>query len=150
MGKTGRTTMSETIVAERRLDSAPRSNTPGLTLEQLSFYEENGFVGPLTLCTPEEMAELRDWIDTDGFLERPSPLYGAGPRGGKMLRDWHLVYRRMAWLCTHPVVTAAMASVMGPDLLLWRSQFQLKPAGGGPVHWHQDLGFPGHLLRPAL
>lgn len=122
----------------------------GLTAEQVALYEENGFVGPFTLCSPEEMAEIRNWIDEKGFLNRPSPLYGTGPRDTKVLRDWHLVYRRMFDLCTHPRIAAAMASIMGPDLLLWRSQFQLKEARGEAVAWHQDLGFPGHLMMPAL
>jgi len=139
------TTVQQRPSASRRL-----SNTPGCTPEQIKFYEENGYLGPLTLCSPEEMAEFREWFDAEDFLSRPSPLYGAGPRGRKILRDWHLVYRRMEWLCTHSEVAATMASLMGPDLLLWRSQFQLKDAGGGPVAWHQDLGFPGHLLLPAL
>ncbi len=122
----------------------------GLTAEQVAFYDENGFLGPLTLCSPEEMAEIRNWIDAEGFLDRPSPIYGSGPRDTKVLRDWHLVYRRMYDLCTHPKIAATMASIMGPDLLLWRSQFQLKEAGGQAVAWHQDLGFPGHLMMPAL
>jgi len=143
-------TMAQAAAVQDR-HSAALSNTPGLTPEQIESYEQNGFVGPLTLCSPEEMAELRDWIDAEDFLSRPSPLYGAGRRGMAVLRDWHLVYRRIQAMCTHPVLTASMASLMGPDLLLWRTQFMLKEARvGKPVAWHQDLGFPGHLLMPAL
>jgi len=122
----------------------------GLSEEQAQFYEENGYVGPLELCSEAEMARIRDWIDSVRFLDGPSPLYGPMPGGQRMLRDWHLVYREMLDLCTHPAIAGAMRSVMGPDLVLWRSQFQYKDAGQGPVAWHQDLGFPGHQLRPAL
>ena len=143
--------MAQAIAAPEQPQRVVRSNTPGLTPEQIEFYEQNGFVGPLTLCTPEEMAELRDWIDREDFLSRPSPIYGTRPRGQRVLRDWHLVYSRMHWLCTHPVVAAAMGSIFGPDLLLWRSQFMAKePRSRAPVAWHQDLGFPGALMRPAL
>jgi non-haem Fe2+, alpha-ketoglutarate-dependent halogenase len=122
----------------------------GLTQEQIAFYEENGYVGPLDLCSESEMARMRNWIDDTGFLDGPSPIYGPGPGGQRMLRDWHLVYREMLELCTHPALVASMSALFGPDLVLWRSQFQYKDAGQGPVAWHQDLGFPGHQLRPAL
>lgn len=124
----------------------------GLTPEQVKFYEENGYVGPLELCSEEEMLALRDWMDASGMFDPSfeSPIYGRAPSGRACMRDWHLVYRKMYDLCTHPALTESMAAVMGPDLVLWRTQFQYKDAGGPPVAWHQDLGFPGHLLRPAL
>ena len=122
----------------------------GLSEEQVRFYDENGYVGPLELCSEDEMAEIREWIDEMGFLDGESPLYGPAPGGQRSLRDWHLVYREMLDLCSHPTLVASMSAIMGPDLVLWRSQFQYKDAGQGPVAWHQDLAFPGHLLRPAL
>jgi chlorinating enzyme len=124
----------------------------GLTAEEIDFYERNGYVGPLELCSEEKMLELRDWMDGTGMFTPGgvSPIYGSAHGGRACMRDWHLVYRRMYELCTHPALSESMAAVMGPDLVLWRSQFQYKDAGQGPVAWHQDLGFPGHLLRPAL
>ena len=126
--------------------------TYGLTAEQVDLYQQNGYVGPLELCSEAEMLELRDWMDRSGMFDPAavSPIYGRAPSGRACTRDWHLVYRKMYELCTHPAFAESMASVMGPDLVLWRSQFQYKDAGGPPVAWHQDLGFPGHLLRPAL
>jgi chlorinating enzyme len=144
-------TIAETSAVRERSRAAPRRSNLGLTPEEIEFFDENGFVGPLTLCSPEEMAELREWIDAEDFLSRPSPIYGWSPRGRKVMRDWHLVHRRMHWMCAHPTVSATMASIMGPDLLLWRTQFMPKDARSGmPVAWHQDLGFPGHLMKPAL
>jgi len=141
-----------------RSSEAPRFDPPGLSQEQVQCYRENGFVGPLTLCSPEEMAELRAWIDPEDFLNRPSPLYRPIDGGSQILGltyessvDWHLVYRRMHRLCAHPALTAAMASLMGPDLLLWRSQFMLKEARDGkPVAWHKDRSFAGPMGMPAL
>jgi len=142
-------TMTAAIAAERPSSLARATNTPGLTPEQVEFFEENGFLGPLTLCTPEEMAELREWVREKDFATRKSPIYGLGPFG-RCLRDWHLVYRPLHWLAVHPVLAAAIGSIYGPDLLLWRTTFFVKPPGALPVAWHQDLGFPGHRLTPAL
>ena len=153
-------TMAQPIAPPERSTTTLNSNAPGLTTEQIETYRRNGFIGPLTLCTPEAMAELREWIDAEDFLSRPSPLYEAAPLGMKAVvqgldyekaSDWHLVYRQIYALCTHPTVTAAMASLMGPDLLLWRSHLQLKEARvGKPVAWHRDRSFPGQLGLPAL
>ena len=32
---------------------------PALSLEQISFYNQNGYVAPIDIFTPEEAAELR-------------------------------------------------------------------------------------------
>jgi len=136
-----------------RLEKKTLRKGYGLTPEQVEFYEENGYVGPLDLCGEEEMLQLRDWLDESGIFTPGgvSPIYGSAISGARAcMRDWHLVYRAMYELCTHPALSESMAAIMGPDLLLWRSQFQYKDAGQGPVAWHQDAGFPGHLLRPAL
>ncbi|MEO0973243.1 MAG: phytanoyl-CoA dioxygenase family protein [Pseudomonadota bacterium] len=122
-----------------------------LTQEQIDFFETNGYLGPIEAMSEGEMAKLRGWIDKLGFLDGPSPVYDMGKDyGHRILRDWHLVYKEMMELASLPVIVEAMASLMGPDLVLWRSQFQYKDKGGGPVAWHQDLGFPGHLFRPAI
>lgn len=133
------------------VSAAGAASQYGLTPEQVEFFEENGYIGPLTVMSEDEMGEFREWLDTLGFLDGPSPLYAMGPDyGHRILRDWHLVYPRMLELSMHPAIVEAMASLMGPDLVLWRSQFQYKDVGSGPVAWHQDLGFPGHLFRPAI
>lgn len=122
----------------------------GLTLEQVEFYEQQGYVGPLELCSEAEMARIRAWIDAVGFLDGPSPIYGPEPTGQRMVRDWHLVYPEILGLCTHPAILESIAAIKGPDLVLWRSQFQYKGPGDGPIAWHQDLSFPGPHLQPAL
>ncbi len=122
-----------------------------LTDEQIEFFEQNGYLGPLKAVSVEEMEELVAWMDETGFLDEPSPLYGRPiPSEKHVLRDWHLVYRQIYDICTHPAIVQAMCDLMGEDLVLWRSQFTLKYPGQGPVAWHQDLGFPGHKFQPAL
>jgi non-heme Fe2+,alpha-ketoglutarate-dependent halogenase len=133
------------VVRDPQADRSPFALTP----EQASFLEENGYIGPLTMCSEDEMARVRHWIDQEGFLHKPSPIYDAVV-GGRVLRDWHLVYPEIFELCAHPALIESMASVYGADILLWRSQFMLKEIGYTHVAWHQDGSFPGSGLRPAL
>jgi ectoine hydroxylase-related dioxygenase (phytanoyl-CoA dioxygenase family) len=53
-------------------------------------------------------------------------------------------------LCTHPGLVAVMESLLGPDLILWRSQFMRKESGGNALAWHQDGSFPGGAVLPAV
>jgi non-heme Fe2+,alpha-ketoglutarate-dependent halogenase len=124
----------------------------GLTLAQVEFYEQQGYLGPFELCSEAEMTRIRAWIDATGFLDvdATSPIYGAPPPGERMVRDWHLVYPEILGLCTHPAILDRVAAIKGDDLVLWRSQFQYKGPGDGPMAWHQDLSFPGPHLLPAL
>ena len=44
-------------------------------------------------------------------------------------------------LCAHRELVDRVASILGPDLLLWHTRFFDKLPGSGPVHWHQDAHF---------
>jgi chlorinating enzyme len=123
----------------------------GLTAEQVAHFERHGYLGPLTLCSEEEMGRIRRWIDRSAFMHRASPIYGtASPRGSAEARDWHLVLPEIHELCTHPGLVLVMEALLGPDLLLWRSQFMRKESGGAALGWHQDGSFPGQTVVPAV
>ncbi|MEL7448808.1 MAG: phytanoyl-CoA dioxygenase family protein [Pseudomonadota bacterium] len=120
-----------------------------LSPEQVDFFNEHGYLGPLDLCSEADMARIRRWVDRAAFLDGRSPIFSKGPPG-RVLRDWHLVHPEIFELCAHPAIVERMAAIMGPDLVLWRSQFMWKGVGGKPVAWHQDGSFPGGNLKPAL
>jgi non-heme Fe2+,alpha-ketoglutarate-dependent halogenase len=128
-------------------DFAPRVKAPEeyrLSEEQVRSFHENGFLGPFTLCPPHEMAELREEIMRD--LERPSAIYGF-PTG----RDRHLDCESVHRLARRPALTEPLAQLLGPDLLLWRSQVFTKPPGAPAVTWHQASTYIlEHIFRPAL
>jgi ectoine hydroxylase-related dioxygenase (phytanoyl-CoA dioxygenase family) len=56
----------------------------------------------------------------------------------------HLLDPELAALATHPRAVAVAAAILGPDVLLWSSDFFVKPAhSGGFVSWHQDSTHAG-------
>src|SRR3954468_10487283 len=103
-----------------------------LTAEQLSSFHENGFVHGFAVRTPDEMAEIRKEIES---ILREDGFSGA-PTAHRHL-DCPLVHQ----LCAHREVVDRVASILGPDLLLWYSRFFDKQPGSEPVHWHQDGHF---------
>ncbi len=105
-------------------------------------FAAQGFVGPFDLCSAAQMAVWRARLRP--LLQRHArPPRGVKPRsdGGqvRVLSDAHL-YEPLVWdLARMPAVVERLASLLGPDLLLWRSVFWCKQPGSGTVGWHQDL-----------
>src|SRR5262249_2446157 len=115
-----------------------------LTVEEIRSFYENGFLGPFTLCPREEMIDIRDEIMRE--LERPSAIYGF--RTG---RDRHLDCAWLLRLISRAALTERLAQILGENLLLWRSQVFLKPAGAPGVAWHQASTYlMEDIARPAL
>ena len=44
-------------------------------------------------------------------------------------------------LCTHAAILDRVACLLGPDLVLWQSNFFMKEPGSKEIPWHQDLAF---------
>ena len=44
-------------------------------------------------------------------------------------------------LCSRPAIVEKMASIVGPDLVLWRSNFFNKGPGSNEIPWHQDWNY---------
>ncbi|MBT3267140.1 hypothetical protein HN371_08315 [Candidatus Poribacteria bacterium] len=111
-----------------------------LTPDQVEQFRRDGYLGPFTLCSPEEMAGIAERLDADVFAAEP-------PRQG-IHQSRHLDSRLVYDLCAHPAIISRMASIYGPDLLLWRSHFFLKETGALEVPWHQDTNY--WPLEPPL
>lgn len=121
-------TLTATIPSSRQAGSF------SLTKEQVAFFHENGYIGPLTLCSPDEMAIHRRAIETDVL---PTP--GPNPKNPSQCR--HLDKRVVYDLATDPAVLDPMRSLYGPDLVLWATYFFTKEPGGVEIPWHQDLNY---------
>ncbi len=129
-----------------------------LTEADIQFFYENGYLGPFTLMSPAEAESL--WKDMEQSLATESRVYpysqGAyvievqdrassqdGVRSkyetnilAMNYRDRHLEVDTLLNLFKHPALTERCAQLLGPDLLLWRTQFFPKPSGeaGTPLH----------------
>ncbi len=114
--------------------------THELTREEIQRFENEGYLGPYTAFTPEEMDAMRPEIDR--ILQEPHRTcvhYNGKPVEGHQGR--HLD-RRLIWeLCSHPAIVERMAGIKGPDLVLWRSNFFVKHPGDKAIPWHQDRAY---------
>ena len=106
-------------------------DTNGLTADEVRQFDAEGYAGPFTMCSPEEMAVIRERVDQE-VLKVPSTVT-PDARKDRFL-DSRLVYE----LCTHPAILERMASLYGPDLLLFASSLFVKDPKYPEFPWHCD------------
>ena len=107
--------------------------------ELASRYDERGYAFPLPVLDAAESQRLA------AVVER----YAKDEATARYLRgDAHLVFRFVDELTRNERVLDAVEAAIGPDIMLLRAGFFMKPPHStGHVTWHQDLTYWG-LDRP--
>jgi len=109
------------------------NNDYQLRANEADFFRDKGYAGPFTVMPPEEMAELRRYIDEE--------LLTTDGQSHNRLQSRHMDSRRIAELACHPAIISRMANLYGPDLIMWATYFFCKGPGGVEIPWHQDLSY---------
>ena len=104
-----------------------------LSPEEREQFWRDGYLGPYTLCSPDEM--LNQQPDIEAVLESDAPDHKVKAHNRHL--DSPLIYD----LATHPSIVKRMASLYGDDLLLWRTNFFIKEPGAKEIPWHQDFNY---------
>ena len=85
------------------------STVDGLTRDEIEHFLEHGYVGPFTLCSPEEMAPIMERVISEVMTsDSPHPI--------ERFQSRHLDSRIIYDLCAHPEICTRIASLYGPDL----------------------------------
>lgn len=92
-------------------------------------YNKVGIVGPLKAFDSDELAGVKEAV----IGELDAKGYSVAARRNRHL-DWDLA-RRLAF---SPVIAKLAARFLGPDLVLWRTNFFVGVSGKG-YPWHQDV-----------
>src|SRR5262249_16841233 len=132
-------------------------------------FWERGFAGPFKLLEPEQMREIAPrmwqlWERDSTIYPRSSYTYAGSTvqgndateasnepyaRKGLNARDKHLENDELMSLYADAAIVERMAQLLGPDLLLWRSQFFPKYPGMGGTGWHQATSYLNETFRTA-
>jgi non-heme Fe2+,alpha-ketoglutarate-dependent halogenase len=103
-----------------------------LTAEQLGRYERDGFLFPLRAMAADRARGYR------ARLEASERALG-GAFTGIYTQKPHLLFTWFDELVREPGVLDVVESLIGPNLLLWSTEFFIKNPGDGRfVTWHQD------------
>jgi chlorinating enzyme len=116
------------------------------TEQQIKQFYEDGFIGPITLWTPEEMKDIRERVTA--VLKIPSEVY---PAVQNTLRDRYIDRPEFWEVMSSPQLVERLAQLLGPDLQIWRSQIFNKAPGDPEVTWHQASTYLGEQrIKPSL
>ena len=113
--------------APRAEPADPRNR---MSEEEVRSFYERGFAGPYTAISEAEMKELSSLLDEE--MERESKAFGR-----KTVRDRHLDMPELFELFSKDAVADRLAQLLGPDLVIWRSQVFNQMPGAPPITWHQ-------------
>lgn len=109
--------------------AAPTHTTNSLSADECRHFHDDGFVGPFTMCSRDEMQMVAEHCNDLHDDDMP------GPQHNRHLDDE--VVNRFA---RHPAIVDRVASLLG-DVLLWRTNFFRKLPGDAEIPWHQDWNY---------
>lgn len=112
----------------------------GLTGDEVRQFHEQGFLGPVRAFSAEEMARVR--TELDSVLATPAPDHD------DPAHNRHLDQPVVRQLATAPAIIDRIRSILGPNLVLWRTNFFAKHPGAKEIPWHQDANF--WPIEPAI
>jgi non-heme Fe2+,alpha-ketoglutarate-dependent halogenase len=99
------------------------SETFFLTRDELAEFHTKGFLGPYDVMPADEIKALWKRMRLELF-DRTKVVYpNAQPGTGIYDYDRHLDNSILADIISRPQIVHRMVSILGPDVLCWRTEF---------------------------
>ncbi|MEV7401895.1 chlorinating enzyme [Streptomyces sp. NPDC091267] len=115
-----------------------------LTPEQVAQFHRDGYIGPFDLYEEEEMQQRLRALRPK-LLSTKRAIYSQDKAVSGVTNlanyDRHLDIEFLASHITRPEIVDRVASILGPDVLCWRSEFFPKYPGDEGTDWHQADNF---------
>lgn len=113
-----------------------------LSPDQVDAYRRDGCLFPLDVFDDSQVADIMAELDQ---ARLDAQQQGLESRLTQLLRtNAHLLLPFVPRVATSPQLLDRVASILGPDILLWSAEFFIKPARSDKiVSWHQDLTYWG-------
>ena len=64
-----------------------------------------------------------------------------GPNPRRPLQSRHMDHAAVYDLAAHPAIIDRIAGLLGPNIVVWTTNFWLKEPGAAEIPWHQDINF---------
>lgn len=118
-----------------------------LSVEQVEFYEKNGYLCPINVFSDRETRKFRRWFD-EYTEQNQLRLKQLDPRQRRSVYGYtHLTLPWVYEMVSHPNVLDAVEGTIGPNILVWESSWFVKfPNDPAFISWHQDGAYWG--LQP--
>jgi non-haem Fe2+, alpha-ketoglutarate-dependent halogenase len=112
--------------------------------ENIEKFEQDGFFGPIKLYDPDEAAALIREIRIQN-QNRSHALYQ-----NNVNYDRHFDIPLLSSHISHPVIVKYLQSILGPDILLWRTEWFPKFPSTEGTEWHQVRDYSYANGKPQL
>jgi non-haem Fe2+, alpha-ketoglutarate-dependent halogenase len=115
-----------------------------LSEEKQEFYAQNGYLYPIRVFSDAETAEFRRQFDD--YTDQNKDLLGKMiPRERRAVYGLtHLMLPWVSQMASHPRVLDAVEGAIGPNILVWGSDWFVKFARDPAfISWHQDGAYWG-------
>jgi len=99
--------------------------------EAIAQFKCDGFFGPVKLYEPEEASEMIREIRIQN-QDKSHALYH-----NSVNYDRHFDIPHLSQHISHPTIVKYLNAILGPDVLLWRTEFFPKFPGSKGTEWHQ-------------
>ncbi|MDX6741527.1 chlorinating enzyme [Actinocorallia sp. A-T 12471] len=113
-----------------------------LTEAEKAAFQRNGYLGPVRIYDEEDMTARWNTIRRQ-LNDRSHAIYSGEVAGSIANYDRHLDIDLLSEHIMKPEIVDRVASILGPDVLCWRSEFFPKFQGDEGTDWHQAATF-GH------
>lgn len=147
-----------------------------LSEKELQFFYENGYVGPFDLVSPQEAEQLKqhliksilpsesktwkyefeeksgiaDDLFPDSKEEELTPAYKKSIMSHVNKTNRHFDSEQLLNIFQKPEIVERSAQLLGPDLLLWRSDCFEVPGKKEGTPWHQSSNWLLHNMRESV
>lgn len=111
-----------------------------LSPEELQGFHERGYAGPFTLYEPEEMERAFKGLRLQLLDARKAIYKSDGAISGVTNLSNYDRHFDVPFLADHiarPEIVDRLVSILGPDVLCWRTEFFPKYPGDEGTDWHQ-------------
>jgi non-haem Fe2+, alpha-ketoglutarate-dependent halogenase len=130
-----------------------QSATFSLSDDELARFHQQGFFGPFTVYGRDEIKQV--WRqERIRLLDRSAAVYQEELARSGVTNianyDRHLDQDFLADHIGRPQIVDRIASILGPDLLCWRSEFFPKYPGDEGTDWHQADTFANASGSPQI
>lgn len=120
-----------------------------LSQEEITQFRERGYLGPFTLYSPEEARQRYKVIRAELF-DRSHAAYDLPVNSPIANYDRHLDVDLLSEHITRPEIVQRLNSILGPDLICWRSEMFPKYPGDEGTDWHQADTFAHASGKPQI
>ncbi|MEZ4713964.1 MAG: phytanoyl-CoA dioxygenase family protein [Caldilineaceae bacterium] len=123
---------------QRTLQFYPVANAQPrlLTPQQIQQYNAKGYIFPLDVLTPAEVAHHR------AYFEALMAKAAAAGWNSYSINGWQTRCAGIYDLVTHPRVLDYVQDLLGENLVCWATHYFAKmPGDGKRVSWHQDASY---------